>query len=62
MHFVASDAQGDLVSLEVTRELFETAGKMIGDDAREGNGRWKRLTARLRATAKGASVDVEVKA
>lgn len=61
VQLVASDARGELVSLDPSRELLDATGKMIGDDARDGNGRWRRLVARLRATARGASVDVEVK-
>ncbi|MEO7097192.1 MAG: DUF6882 domain-containing protein [Polyangiales bacterium] len=62
VQLVASDARGDLLSLEPSRDLLDATARFIGEDAREGNSRWRRLVARLTATAKGASVDVEVKA
>ena len=61
VQLVASDARGDLVSLEPSRDLLDATARFIGEDAREGNARWRRLVARLTATAKGAAVDVEVK-
>ena len=61
LQLVASDDQGNLVSLDPSRELFEATGKMIAEDARSGNGRWRKLAARLSATSRGAAVDVEVK-
>jgi hypothetical protein len=61
VQLVASDRRGDLSSLEPTRDLLDATARFIGEDSREGNARWRRLVARLTATAKGASVDVEVK-
>jgi hypothetical protein len=61
VQLVATDARGDLVALEPARELLDATAKMIADDAREGNGRWRRLVARLTATERGASVAVEVR-
>jgi len=62
VQIVASDSDGNLASLDPSRELLDATAKMIGDDARDGNGRWRKLAARLASTARGASVDVEVKA
>ena len=61
VQLVASDANGDLVALEPARDLLDATAKMIADDARDGNGRWRRLVARLTATERGASVAVEVR-
>lgn len=60
VQLVALDDDGDLISLDPSRALLDAATKMIADDARDGNGRWHKLAARLRPTARGASVDVEV--
>lgn len=60
VQLVAKDAEGDLVSLDPSRTLLEAVTKMIADDARDGNGRWSKLAARLRPTARGASVDLHV--
>jgi len=60
VQLVASDAEGDLVSLDPSRTLLDAVTKMIADDARDGNGRWSKLAARLRPTARGASVDLDV--
>jgi hypothetical protein len=57
---VARDGHGDLVPIDPSRALLDAAAKLIADDARDGNGRWRRLSARLRPTVRGASVDVEV--
>ncbi len=60
VQLVAVDPNGDLISLDPSRALLEAAAKMIADDARDGNGRWHKLAARLRPTARGASVDLDV--
>jgi hypothetical protein len=60
VQLVCSDEVGELVALDPSRALLDAAAKFIGDDARDGNGRWKKLVARLRPTPRGASVDVEV--
>lgn len=62
VHVVASDATGDLRSLDATPELTSLASKVIADDARSGNGRWRKLLVRLRKTARGAQVEVDVRA
>lgn len=60
VQLVALDSGGDLISLDPSRALLEASAKMIADDARDGNGRWRKLAARLRPTARGASVDLDV--
>lgn len=60
VQLVCSDDVGELVALDPSRALLDAAAKFIGDDVRDGNGRWKKLVARLRPTPRGASVDVEV--
>jgi len=60
VQLVAVDNEGDLIALDPSRALLEAAGRMIADDARDGNGRWHKLAARLRPTERGASVDLDV--
>jgi len=40
---VASTDDGDLASVDTTRELLDATGAMLGEDARSGNGRWRKL-------------------
>jgi hypothetical protein len=60
VQLVALDADGDLIALDPSRALLDAAARMIADDARDGNGRWHKLAARLRPTERGASVDLDV--
>lgn len=60
VQLVALDSEGDLIALDPSRGLLDAAAKMIADDAREGNGRWSKLAARLRPTERGAKVDIDV--
>jgi hypothetical protein len=61
VHLVASTLTGELVAPEPSRELLEATARMVTDDAREGNGRWRKLVAKLSATDQGVAVDLEVK-
>lgn len=58
---LAADERHDLYVLDPSRELLEAVGKLLAEDVREGNGRWRRLSARLTPTARGVSVDMETK-
>ena len=40
---VASTNDGDLAAVDTTRELLDATGAMLGEDARSGNGRWRKL-------------------
>ncbi len=60
VQLVAANAAGDLTPVDPSRALLDAVAKLIADDARDGNGRWRRLSARLRPTPRGASVDLEV--
>jgi len=40
---VASTDGGDLAAVDTTRELLDATGAMLGEDARAGNGRWRKL-------------------
>ena len=60
VQLVGLDASNELVSIDTTRELQDTAAKMIAEDARSGNGRWGKMVVRLRRTERGASVEVTV--
>jgi hypothetical protein len=44
---VALGSDGDLHVLDTTRELMDAAGAMLVDDARSGNGRWRKLVVRF---------------
>ncbi len=57
VQLVASDMHGSLHALDPSKSLVDIVGKMVGDDVRDGNGRWKKLVARLRHTERGASVE-----
>lgn len=61
VHLVASAPTGELFAPEPSRELLEATARMVTDDAREGNGRWRKLIAKLSATDQGVAVDLEVK-
>lgn len=61
IHVVGASPTGELVTIDPSRELLEATAKMVSDDAREGNGRWRRLSAKLAATDQGVAVDLEVK-
>jgi hypothetical protein len=61
VQLVTSDPNGDLQALEPSSQLLDATGKFIAADAHEGNGRWRRLVARLATSARGASVGIEVK-
>lgn len=60
---VAIDSEGELTALETTPELMDAAATMIRDDARSGNGRWRRLAVRLLGKPTGGvGMDVKVRA
>jgi hypothetical protein len=40
---VAATDDGDLAAVDTTRELLDATGTMLGEDARGGNGRWRKL-------------------
>lgn len=57
---VATDLEGNLVAMPTPHGLMEAARDLIAEDARSGNGRWHRLTARLKNKPTGISVRVQV--
>ena len=59
---VALTPESQLVSLDTSIELAQETERMLEADTASGNGRWSKLVARMRRTARGASVEVEVKA
>jgi hypothetical protein len=61
VHLVAADPRGNLHAVEPSRELIEVTGKFVLEDAHAGNGRWRRLVASVRRTAKGATVEFELR-
>jgi hypothetical protein len=44
---VALGSDSDMHVLDTTRELMDAAGAMLVDDARAGNGRWRKLVIRF---------------
>lgn len=60
VHVVASDASGDLVEIDASQALFDAVGAMIAEHRRRGGAAWRKLIAHLRATERGASIDVRV--
>lgn len=56
----ATDMEGNLVAVPTPQGLMEAARDLIAEDARRGNGRWHRLTARLKNKPTGISVRVKV--
>lgn len=57
VQLVGLDGAGDLHSLDASRPLVDGVAKLIADDSRDGNGRWKKLVVRMRQTERGASVE-----
>jgi hypothetical protein len=60
VHLVALDAAGDLAPLDPSQRLFDAVATMIGEHRRRGGGDWRKLVLRMRATERGASIDVRV--
>ncbi len=57
VQLVGLDAAGDLHALDASRPLVDAVAKLIGEDSRDGNGRWKKLVVRMRQTERGAAVE-----
>lgn len=59
---VATDLEGNLIAVPTPQGLMEAARDLIAEDARQGNGRWRRMTARMKNKPTGISVRVNVHA
>ena len=58
---VANDASGMLRALDPSRELVEAAARMVEADRADGNGPWRKLTARITPKPDGgATLNVDV--
>jgi hypothetical protein len=58
---VANDASGMLRALDPSRELVEAAARMVEADRTDGNGPWRKLTARITPKPDGgATLNVDV--
>lgn len=58
---VANDASGMLRALDPSRELVEAAARMVEADRADGNGPWRKLTARVTPKPDGgATLNVDV--
>jgi hypothetical protein len=62
VHLVASDMRGELHAVEPSRELVDATGAFVLADAQRGNGRWRRMVASIRRTARGANVEFDLRA
>ncbi len=61
VQLVAIDPSGVLRALDPPRELVEAAAEMTDADRREGNGIWRKLSARILPKADGgATLQVDV--
>lgn len=56
VQLVGSDSHGDLWTPDASLALVKVGAQLIGDDARDGNGRWLRLVVRVHAGGQEASV------
>jgi hypothetical protein len=50
---VVQNERGDLEAVETSRTLLDAVARFIADDARSGNGRWRRLSVRFARGANG---------
>lgn len=50
---VAQDERGDLEAVGTTRELLDAVAGLVAEDARSGNGRWRRLSVRFWRNERG---------
>jgi len=53
---VAATSDGELASVDTTRELIDAVGQLLGEDAKSGNGRWRKLVIRLVPEGDGIAV------
>jgi hypothetical protein len=53
---IAATAEGELAAIDTTRDLLDAAGIMLGEDARSGNGRWRKLVVHLECAGEGAEI------
>lgn len=61
VQLVVIDAAGILRALDPAADLVEAAAAMVGADRREGNGHWRKLSARITPKPDGgATLHVDV--
>jgi hypothetical protein len=53
---VASTQDGDLLALDSTRELLDATAAMLVEDAKSGNGRWRKLAVRIDCEGQAAAI------
>jgi len=53
---VGATTAGELAALDTTRDLLDAAGVLIGEDARSGNGRWRKLVVHFECVGDGAEI------
>jgi hypothetical protein len=51
---VVQNDRGDLEAVDTTRPVLDAVAALIGEDARSGNGRWRRLAVRFWRNEKGS--------
>jgi hypothetical protein len=58
---VASDASGALHAIDVPAELLDAAARLVEADRVDGNGTWRKLSARISPKPDGgATLNVDV--
>jgi hypothetical protein len=60
VHLCATDANGDLQSLDASQPLFDAVVTMVSEQRRRGGADLHKLVLRVRPTDRGASIDVAV--
>ena len=61
MQLVVIDAAGILRALDPPADVVEAAATMVEEDRREGNGQWRKLSARITPKPDGgATLHVDV--
>jgi len=53
---VAAADNGDLAAIDTTRVLLDASGTLLAEDARSGNGRWRKLVVRIECEGEGAAI------
>lgn len=53
---VGATDEGELEAIDTTRDLLDAAGIMLGEDARSGNARWRKLVVHVECVGDGVEI------
>jgi hypothetical protein len=53
---VAATQDGELASVDTTREVIDAVGHLLAEDSKTGNGRWRKLVMRLVSEGEGIAI------